>query len=102
MVFPSSNMAANARLAACATKLSAVFTPRVDPNGVARATRVASIYIGGARLPAIGPLVAKMENEPALGLVLRGGLVDGSKLPDHYLALNLIIDDLLEDQGRPK
>jgi pimeloyl-ACP methyl ester carboxylesterase len=55
-------------------------------KGVARANRVASIYIGGARLPAIGPVVAKMENEPALGLVLRGGLVDVSKLPDHYLA----------------
>ena len=27
-----------------------------------------------------------MENKPALGIVLRGGLVDGSKLPDHYLA----------------
>jgi pimeloyl-ACP methyl ester carboxylesterase len=56
------------------------------PEGVARANRVASIYIGGARLPAIGPVVAKMENEPALGLVLRGGLVDRSELPDHYLA----------------
>jgi pimeloyl-ACP methyl ester carboxylesterase len=56
------------------------------PGGVGRANRVASIYVGGARLPAIGPLVAKMENEPALGIVLRGGLVDGSKLPDHYLA----------------
>jgi pimeloyl-ACP methyl ester carboxylesterase len=55
-------------------------------EGVARANRVASIYIGGARLPAIGPVVAKMENKPALGIVLRGGLADGSKLPDHYLA----------------
>jgi pimeloyl-ACP methyl ester carboxylesterase len=27
-----------------------------------------------------------MENAPVLGVVLRGGLVDGSKLPDHYLA----------------
>jgi pimeloyl-ACP methyl ester carboxylesterase len=56
------------------------------PKGVARANRVASIYIGGVRLPALGPVVAKMENEPALGAVLRGGLVDGRKLPDHYLA----------------
>jgi len=55
-------------------------------GGVSRANRVASIYVGGARLPAIGPVVAKMENKPALGIVLRGGLVDGSKLPDHYLA----------------
>jgi pimeloyl-ACP methyl ester carboxylesterase len=27
-----------------------------------------------------------MENEPVLGIVLRGGLLDGSRLPDHYLA----------------
>ena len=56
------------------------------PEGVSRANRVASIYIRGARLPAIGPVVANMENKPALGIVLRGGLVDGSKLPNHYLA----------------
>jgi len=56
------------------------------PEGVSRANRVASIYVGGARLPAIGPVVANMENKPALGAVLRGGLVDGSKLPNHYLA----------------
>jgi len=56
------------------------------PEGVSRANLIASIYIGGARLPAIGPLVARMENKPALGMVLRGGLVDGSKLPNHYLA----------------
>ena len=48
-------------------------------EGVSRANRVASIYIGGARLPAIGPLITKMENKPALGIVLRGSLVDGSK-----------------------
>jgi pimeloyl-ACP methyl ester carboxylesterase len=56
------------------------------PQGVSRANDVASIYVGGARLPALGPVVARMENTPALGIVLRGGLVDGGKLPDHYLA----------------
>lgn len=55
------------------------------PQGVGRANRVASIYVGGARLPAIGPVVTRMENKPVLGVVLRGGLVDGSRLPDHYL-----------------
>src|SRR5437867_13265357 len=44
-------------------------------EGVGRANRAASIYVGGARLPAIGPVVAKMENKPALGTVLRGRLV---------------------------
>jgi pimeloyl-ACP methyl ester carboxylesterase len=56
------------------------------PGGVARANRVASIYVGGARLPAIGRVVTGMENQPVLGIVLRGGLFDPSKLPDHYLA----------------
>ena len=55
-------------------------------KGVGRANRVASIYVGGARLPAIGPVVTSMENKPVLGIVLRGGLFDGSKLPKHYLA----------------
>jgi pimeloyl-ACP methyl ester carboxylesterase len=54
-------------------------------RGVGRANRVASIYVGGARVPAIGWVVTRLENEPVLGIVLRGGLVDGSKLPDHYL-----------------
>jgi pimeloyl-ACP methyl ester carboxylesterase len=56
------------------------------PKGVGRANRVASIYVGGARLPAVGPAVTRLENTPVLGHVLRGGLYDGSKLPGHYLA----------------
>jgi pimeloyl-ACP methyl ester carboxylesterase len=55
-------------------------------KGVGRANRVASIYVGSARLPAIGPVVTRMENKPVLGIVLRGGLFERSKLPDHYLA----------------
>ena len=55
-------------------------------HGLARANRVASIYIGSARLPVFGSVVTRMENEPVLGIVLRGGLLDGSKLPNHYLA----------------
>ena len=55
-------------------------------KGVGRANRVASIYVGSARLTAIGPVVTRMENKPVLGIVMRGGLFDGSKLPDHYLA----------------
>ena len=55
-------------------------------KGVGRASRVASIYVAGARLPAIGRAVTSMENKPVLGIVLRGGLYDGRKLPDHYLS----------------
>jgi pimeloyl-ACP methyl ester carboxylesterase len=62
------------------------FNPYDYPQGVARANRLASIYIGTARLAAIGPVVTRMENKPVLGAVLRGGLFDGTKLPDHYLA----------------
>jgi pimeloyl-ACP methyl ester carboxylesterase len=62
------------------------FNPYDYPKGVGRANSVASIYIGSARLPAVGPVVTRMENKPVLGVVLRGGLVDGSRLPDHYLA----------------
>jgi pimeloyl-ACP methyl ester carboxylesterase len=62
------------------------FNPYDYSQGVGRANRVASIYVAGARLPAVGPLVTRMENEPVLGIVMRGGLLDGSKLPDHYLA----------------
>jgi pimeloyl-ACP methyl ester carboxylesterase len=62
------------------------FNPYDYPGGVARANRIASIYIGSARLRAIGPIVTRMENKPVLGAILQGGLVDGAKLPDHYLA----------------
>src|SRR6059036_1761618 len=56
------------------------------PEGVGRANRVASIYVGSARLAAIGPVVTRTENKPVLGIVMRGGLFDGRKLPNHYLA----------------
>jgi pimeloyl-ACP methyl ester carboxylesterase len=56
------------------------------PKGVGRANRVASIYVGSARLPAVGSVSMRMENKPVLGIVIRGGLFDGSKLPNPYLA----------------
>jgi pimeloyl-ACP methyl ester carboxylesterase len=62
------------------------FNPYDYAQGVGRANAVAAIYIGGARLPAIGSVVTRMENQPALGIILRGGLVDGGKLPRHYLS----------------
>jgi pimeloyl-ACP methyl ester carboxylesterase len=62
------------------------FNPYDYSVGVGRANRVASLYIGGARRPVVGPIITRTENKPVLGIVLRGGLVDGSKLPGHYLA----------------
>src|SRR5262245_594021 len=55
-------------------------------EGVGRANLVASIYVGAARLPGIGSVVTAMESKSVLGMVLRGGLRDGNKLPSHYLA----------------
>jgi pimeloyl-ACP methyl ester carboxylesterase len=54
-------------------------------GGVGRANLVAAVYVGTARLPAMGAVVTRMENRPVLGVVLRGGLHDHSKLPAHYL-----------------
>jgi pimeloyl-ACP methyl ester carboxylesterase len=62
------------------------FNPYDYGKGVGRANGIGSVYVGGARLPAIGSIVTAMENKSALGMVLRGGLVDGTKFPDHYLA----------------
>lgn len=62
------------------------FNPYDYPGGVARANRVASIYVGSAGLPAIGSVVTRLENRPVLNLVLRGGFRDGNKLPAHYLS----------------
>jgi pimeloyl-ACP methyl ester carboxylesterase len=62
------------------------FNPYDYPKGVARANSVASVYVGGACLPVIGRVVTSTENKPVLGIVLRGGLHDTRKLPNHYLA----------------
>jgi pimeloyl-ACP methyl ester carboxylesterase len=62
------------------------FNPYDYSKGVGRANTAASVYVGSARLPTVGSVVTNMENKAVLGIVLRGGLVDGSKLPNHYLA----------------
>jgi pimeloyl-ACP methyl ester carboxylesterase len=62
------------------------FNPYDYAGGVGRANRLASVYVGGAGVPVVGSVVTRMENGPVLGVVLRGGLVDGNNLPDHYLA----------------
>jgi pimeloyl-ACP methyl ester carboxylesterase len=62
------------------------FNPYDYSRGVGRANVVASIYVGSARIPAVGALVTRLENKPVLGIVLRGGVHDHAKLPAHYLA----------------
>jgi pimeloyl-ACP methyl ester carboxylesterase len=54
-------------------------------KGVGRANRVASMYVAAASMPVLGATVTSMENKPVLGVVLRGGMHDPGKLPDHYL-----------------
>src|SRR5262245_14393394 len=51
------------------------FNPYDYAGGVGRANRLASVYVGGARVPVVGSVVTRMENRPVLGVVLRGGLV---------------------------
>jgi pimeloyl-ACP methyl ester carboxylesterase len=54
-------------------------------DGLKRANLLARIVVGSVRAPVIGPMVARTENRPLLGGVLRGGLHDPDQLSDHYL-----------------
>jgi pimeloyl-ACP methyl ester carboxylesterase len=54
-------------------------------DGVKRANLLARLVVGNIRLPAIGPIVARLENKQILRGILRGGLHDPRRLPDHYL-----------------
>jgi pimeloyl-ACP methyl ester carboxylesterase len=54
-------------------------------DGIERANLLARLVIRNIRLPVWGPIGARLENRQILAQVLRGGLHDPSKLPDHYL-----------------
>jgi pimeloyl-ACP methyl ester carboxylesterase len=54
-------------------------------DGVKRANLLARFSVWNIRLPAWGPIGARLENRQILGHILRGGLHDPSRLPDHYL-----------------
>jgi pimeloyl-ACP methyl ester carboxylesterase len=54
-------------------------------DGVERANLLARLVVGSIRAPAIGPIVARLENKWILKGVMRGGLHDPSQLPDDYL-----------------
>jgi pimeloyl-ACP methyl ester carboxylesterase len=55
-------------------------------DGLKRASRFARLVTGSIEAPGVGPIVARLENRQILGGVLRGGLRDPSRFPDHYLA----------------
>ena len=54
-------------------------------DGVRRGNALANILIGSYAVPVVGAISAALENPFALGLVLKGGLVDKSKLPRDLL-----------------
>ena len=54
-------------------------------DGVQRANLLARLVVGGIRLPGWGPMFARLESRPLLRGILRGGLHDPRRLPDHYL-----------------
>jgi pimeloyl-ACP methyl ester carboxylesterase len=55
-------------------------------DGLKRASPFARLVVGSIQAPAVGPIVARLENRQILRGVLRGGLRDPRRLPDHYLA----------------
>jgi pimeloyl-ACP methyl ester carboxylesterase len=55
-------------------------------DGMKRANLLARLVIGNIRLPGWGPIFARLESKPLLRVILRGGLHDPHRLPDHYLS----------------
>jgi pimeloyl-ACP methyl ester carboxylesterase len=54
-------------------------------DGLKRASPFARLVVGSIQAPVVGPLVARLENRHILTGVLRGGLHDPRRFPDHYL-----------------
>jgi pimeloyl-ACP methyl ester carboxylesterase len=64
-------------------------------DGIKRANLLARLVVGNIRAPLWGPIGARLENKKILVAVLRGGLHDPSRLPDHY------VDELRRVGRRP-
>ena len=54
-------------------------------DGMKQANLLARLVIGNICLPGWGPIFARLESKPLLGGIMRGGLRDPRRLPDHYL-----------------
>jgi pimeloyl-ACP methyl ester carboxylesterase len=54
-------------------------------DGLKRASLFARLVVGSIQAPGVGPIVARLENRHILRGVLRGGLYDPRRFPDHYL-----------------
>src|SRR5437870_3869304 len=64
-------------------------------GGIKRSSLLARLIVTGVLAPGLGPRFARLEPEPIMRAVLRGGLVDTTALRDDYL------DELLEVGRRP-
>jgi pimeloyl-ACP methyl ester carboxylesterase len=54
-------------------------------DGLKRAGLFARLVAGSIEAPVVGPIFARLENRHILKGVMRGGLRDARRLPDHYL-----------------
>jgi pimeloyl-ACP methyl ester carboxylesterase len=55
------------------------------PRGVERGNLFARFIVSSVRMPGLGPVFAALENRPLMTAVMRGGVVDNSTLPDHFI-----------------
>jgi pimeloyl-ACP methyl ester carboxylesterase len=55
-------------------------------GGLKRASLFARLVVGSIEAPLVGTTIVRLENRQILGGVLRGGLREPRRLPDHYLA----------------
>ena len=55
-------------------------------DGLKRASPFARLVVGSIEAPVVGLTIARLENKYILRGVLRGGLRDPRRFPDHYLA----------------
>jgi pimeloyl-ACP methyl ester carboxylesterase len=62
------------------------FNPYDYPSGLERGNLFARFIISSVRMPVLGPVFALVENRPLMKGVMRGGVVDKSTLPDHFIA----------------
>jgi pimeloyl-ACP methyl ester carboxylesterase len=64
-------------------------------GGLKRAGLFARAVVGSIEVPVMGPIVARLENKQIVRGVMRGGLQDPHRLPDHY------VDELRRVGRRP-
>lgn len=56
------------------------------PAGGERGNMLARVIMSAVRMPVLGPILAPVEPRSVLRGILRGGYVDKSKLPEHFVS----------------